>query len=675
MSIPPIHTLRLAAGLVLWFVATSWWLGGAVIDGDFQRRHEVVDLSALVRSADQSQTAPDVSPSQLGILLWHTREPLELRLGHIQKGDQLRFRLRAGCHSTTIAVQTAAAVAELEVADRFKTYSVEATESADNLVLRRVGESACDVHVSRASVTNVRGFSRGLVEYYRYPDLLVHEIPLAGRAAGWTLLLVPMLLLVGRIGSPRIGSGRTASASPRTPAVVALSGLVVLILFQIVTVAQGLILAMPAFSFWLLLLAIPMVVCAARWLVPRVVTSFLAVRRGDREAHDVFSRVLRWQQRPRNQMISLLAVCSLFWMVHLQGIAETRWQGDLRGFPLFQEGYEGQSELRAMMPTSESGYDGQFYALLAADPLLLNDSTESNIDSPSFRARRIFVPAMAWLISGGSESRAVLAYVLLTWLGTFVALWMAGLLLIRSGGSPLWLVALCIQAGTYVSTTRALLDTSVTALTLLTLLLWQQRARGASMLSATAAALTKETAIFVAPAMALDAWREGQWRDGFLALCVPIAFLAAWLGYLRMTVQRWTTVADSNLDWPFVWVGAKLASERPNDVLLKAEIATSLSILLAFPLAVLLGIEFFRTRRLSAPEWNFLAITALAAVSGSKIFGSVYDYSRVFLLIPFLAIVLAAERRRRDLQILAAVIVLLGAYAGYNLVVIENWHR
>jgi hypothetical protein len=47
-----------------------------------------------------------------------------------------------------------------------------------------------------------------------------------------------------------------------------------------------------------------------------------------------------------------------------------------------------------------SGYDGQYYRLIAQDPLLLH-GTERYIDAPRLRYRRILLPALAWLTAFG----------------------------------------------------------------------------------------------------------------------------------------------------------------------------------------------------------------------------------------------------------------------------------
>ena len=57
-----------------------------------------------------------------------------------------------------------------------------------------------------------------------------------------------------------------------------------------------------------------------------------------------------------------------------------------------------------------AGYDGQYYAQLAVDPLLKDPSIDGALDSPPFRARRILFSWTAWLIGLGRPWWVVQAY-------------------------------------------------------------------------------------------------------------------------------------------------------------------------------------------------------------------------------------------------------------------------
>src|ERR1700712_446482 len=67
-----------------------------------------------------------------------------------------------------------------------------------------------------------------------------------------------------------------------------------------------------------------------------------------------------------------------------------------------------------------NGYDGQFYAQIALDPLLRNPELVRVIDAPAYRARRILTPAIAALAGGGNPWWTLQAFALLN-----VASWIA----------------------------------------------------------------------------------------------------------------------------------------------------------------------------------------------------------------------------------------------------------
>ncbi len=73
----------------------------------------------------------------------------------------------------------------------------------------------------------------------------------------------------------------------------------------------------------------------------------------------------------------------------------------------------------ATVPAS-NGYDGQFYAQIALDPLLRSPELANVLDAPTYRARRILTPATATVFGLGDPWWTLQAYALLNvfcWLG------------------------------------------------------------------------------------------------------------------------------------------------------------------------------------------------------------------------------------------------------------------
>jgi hypothetical protein len=72
---------------------------------------------------------------------------------------------------------------------------------------------------------------------------------------------------------------------------------------------------------------------------------------------------------------------------------------------------------------STYGYDGQFYAQLALDPLLQDPATAEALDSPSYRARRIFLPWLANVLGLGLPWTVLQVYALLNVASWLVLAW------------------------------------------------------------------------------------------------------------------------------------------------------------------------------------------------------------------------------------------------------------
>src|SRR5581483_6603235 len=59
---------------------------------------------------------------------------------------------------------------------------------------------------------------------------------------------------------------------------------------------------------------------------------------------------------------------------------------------------------------NSGGYDGAFYRTLAHDPSLRRGFGRY-VDGPRLRFRRILIPALAWILGGGSDSAIDVTYV------------------------------------------------------------------------------------------------------------------------------------------------------------------------------------------------------------------------------------------------------------------------
>ncbi|MEE2777329.1 MAG: hypothetical protein VYE73_11300 [Acidobacteriota bacterium] len=361
------------------------------------------------------------------------------------------------------------------------------------------------------------------------------------------------------------------------------------------------------------------------------------------------------------------AIGLVFWAFCLTLLVRENWDGDLRGLALFDARRPATTELLRQVPKHRSGYDGQFYSILATDPLFLDPATTEAIDNPTFRGRRVLLSLAAWILSGFGESRAAVVYILLTWLGALASIIITGCWLISIGASPLWTLALWLNVGIFVGVTRVLVDPAATAFVLLAVVTWERRGFSLAPWVAAAAALTRETALLVAPAMAVDAWRSGRRRDAVAAVAIPCGLLGGWMAYLGLHLARLPQIGRTNLWWPFGWLPGRFERLRsaPSRLLVTIESFSTLALLCSIALAATLVVAFWRTRRWPGPaELAFLAFTTLAIVLSPKVYSSFNHFTRILLPLPFLALVIGETLGAGWSRRLGRAAVLFGLAAG-----------
>jgi hypothetical protein len=199
--------------------------------------------------------------------------------------------------------------------------------------------------------------------------------------------------------------------------------------------------------------------------------------------------------------------------------------------------------IRAGMPVPEflkseklyiftgDGYDGQVYHLIAHDPWMQKGSREA-IEGASFRYQRIFVPALAWMVALGNDSRIHAAYFAVILGFAFLGVWWMALIAARVGLSELWGLAFLVIPAAITSIDRMTVDIALAAL-LAGFALYAGKVpawRVAILLGC--AALTRETALPVIAgyALYLVTRREIGSAVWIAASAVPAI---AWFAYLE----------------------------------------------------------------------------------------------------------------------------------------------
>jgi hypothetical protein len=195
------------------------------------------------------------------------------------------------------------------------------------------------------------------------------------------------------------------------------------------------------------------------------------------------------------------------------------------------------------------GYDGLYYAQIAYHPALDAAELKPAIDSLTYRARRILLPALAWLLSAGNPAWIVHVYSLLNvaaWLGLALLLWR--LLDVNDARGWLAWAGLMFSAGALSSVRFALTD--LAALTLIAgAFLAAERGRPRlAAVTAAAAGLTRETSLLALTGLWERPWLS--WRNLGRALLVVLP-LVAWIAYIRWRVGP-LEQGLGNFAWPGV---------------------------------------------------------------------------------------------------------------------------
>ncbi|SDT87734.1 hypothetical protein SAMN05444156_0339 [Verrucomicrobium sp. GAS474] len=256
-----------------------------------------------------------------------------------------------------------------------------------------------------------------------------------------------------------------------------------------------------------------------------------------------------------------------------------RWDGD-RGPHGQRHGFNGLCDMGSfplVRATPEAravdfkvaslwGYDGLQYAQLALDPLLLDRAALAQaLDAPSYRAKRIALPALAWLAGLGHAPWVIQAYSLLN-----VAAWALLLLVLRRAFPAPTLeegaavAALLLSVGTLESIRRALTDLPAAALLAL-VLYWTEKsgkdekggiASPRLPLLFAAALLTRESLVLSLPLLL----RRTLLSRPFLATAaLGGAVVAGWFAYVTLRFPDPLSRTTHNFAWPFLGLADRLA--------------------------------------------------------------------------------------------------------------------
>jgi hypothetical protein len=359
------------------------------------------------------------------------------------------------------------------------------------------------------------------------------------------------------------------------------------------------------------------------------------------------------------------AVAALAWAVVLAALAVSRYGGDPMAFLSLGTEVRHPEALRGAPAAGPAGYDGQYYAALATDPLLLRPGTRRLLDNPPYRATRVGVPLLAWLLAAGHPGPAIALYQALCWFLTVVGVGIAARWLEERGDSPWWALSLAAAGGVAASVLRTTPDGAAAALVVASLWLAARDRHAGSLAALCTACLARETSVLAAVALAwghLRCRRRG-WAAGAAAL--PVGVLLAWQGYLYHSLGVAFDRGTGNLGLPLAWIPAKLAAMAaglPDIPWAEAAGVSATLVTLAAVAAVVL-----RERPTSTSGAALLAFGVLATVAAINVYIEIWAYARALVVLPFLAL-MCRPGASRGVRLLVTAAALAWAVPGCILV-------
>jgi hypothetical protein len=300
---------------------------------------------------------------------------------------------------------------------------------------------------------------------------------------------------------------------------------------------------------------------------------------------------------------------------------ETRRHPALEGLPI------------ATVPAS-NGYDGQFYAQIALDPLLREEGLSQRIDAPAYRAGRILVPATSFVLGIGQTRWILHVYALLN-----VACWFALAWLLRShlndgtwADFARWTGCL-FSMGALESVRQSLVDLPALLLLALAAASHQRTRFAASTAWLALGNLAKEINLLGMIALKCDHLLDSTLRKrAILSLLLGAIPFALWAAYVKARLPGpWISGATGNFSWPLLGLieQARLSASELASGNFDGRHSFAL---LAMTGLVLQLIVLWRSPQLQSPWWRIgAAFSILFLFLGSWVWSGYWAVCRVAL--------------------------------------------
>jgi hypothetical protein len=221
----------------------------------------------------------------------------------------------------------------------------------------------------------------------------------------------------------------------------------------------------------------------------------------------------------RTYTIALL-IFAIYFLLDVKVLSSHSW--DPRAFVL---------ERRPDIPLEQgwdTGYDAQWYYLIAADPL----GAPPKLDAPNYRYQRIIYPVLIRIISLGRKDWMPWAMLATNLGATSTIAAVLAVLLYRRGVSPWFTLVVVFSLGFVLSMRFDLLEPLTIALALGGWITYNEKKPAVGILLFALSGLTKEIGLVFPIAIATWLLRQGKWRSAAWVVAGSIMPYLAWQTYL-----------------------------------------------------------------------------------------------------------------------------------------------
>jgi hypothetical protein len=278
---------------------------------------------------------------------------------------------------------------------------------------------------------------------------------------------------------------------------------------------------------------------------------------------------------------------------------------------------------------TEWGYDGEFYAMIATDPLLLNPELKPALDIPSYRARRIVLPVLAWCGGLGKPAWILQVYSIANLFFWYLLLGgMVYYLKPTTLRDYLCIGACCLTSGVLFSIQRALLDLPAATFSFFSAAL----SGGPAIAALALAILTKDSYIMSLGVLArpFEETKESVARR-IWRFTMPLLPFIIWCSYVYW---KWGVASQGqNFSWPMEGYlsaflrGWKLYNER-HMLFPFTEMAAPVS------LVIQIVYLLFVARSYRSPYWRIGVAFAIASLFlSSEVFGEQMSFCRDTIMV------------------------------------------